>query len=128
MYEKIVTLLAALGYQAFSDGDKITLYFINDKVSQDVKNNINWDTIPPELEHVVLYRMLGEFLQYKKAFSPDDLSMLDLSGAAVKQIQAGDTSFTFGNAETAENRLSSFIQSLNKYGAGQLSEFRRIRW
>lgn len=128
MYEKIVTLLAALGYQTFSDGDKITLYFINDKVLQDIKNNINWDTIPPQLENVALYRTLGEFLQYKKTFSPDDLSMLDLSGAAVKQIQAGDTSFTFGNEETAESRLSSFIQLLNKYGAGQLCEFRRIRW
>jgi len=128
MYEKIATLLAALGYRTFSDGDKITLYFIHDKVSQDIKNNINWETIPPELEYVVMYRVLGEFLTYKKTFAPDDLSALDLSGAPVKQIQAGDTSFTFGNAETAESRLSSFIQSLNKYGAEQLSSFRKIRW
>lgn len=128
MYEQIVTLLASLGYQAFSDSDKITLYFIHDKVSQDIKNNINWDTIPPKLEHVLLYRVLGEFLLHKQTFSPADLSMLDLSGAAVKQIQAGDTNITFGNAETDESRLSGFIHSLRNYGRDQLSAFRKIRW
>jgi len=128
MYEKIVTFLAALGYQTFSDSDKITLYFTSDKVSQDIKNNINRDTIPPELEHVLLYRVLGEFLQHKKTFSPADLSMLDLSGTAVKQMQAGDTSFTFGNAESDESRLSSFIKVLCGYGTEQLSSFRKIRW
>ena len=131
MYEKIVELLAAIGYGAVSDGDEIALRFVISKVESEIRNEINWKEVPRELENVLVCRVVGEFLLHKKTFAPADLSMLDLSGAAVKQIQAGDTNFVFASGEgteTDESRLSAFINHLLSYGADQFSAFRRIRW
>ena len=90
MYEKIVELLAAIGYGAVSDSDEIALRFVISKVESEIRNEINWKEVPRELENVLVCRVVGEFLLHKKTFAPADLSMLDLSGAAVKQIQAGE--------------------------------------
>ena len=131
MYEKIVELLAAIGYGAVSDSDEIALRFVISKVESETRNEINWKEVPRELENVLVCRVVGEFLLHKKTFAPADLSMLDLSGAAVKQIQAGDTNFVFSvdeGGESASGRLSTFINYLLTYGADQFSAFRRIRW
>ena len=131
MYDKIAQLLSAVGYETITGNDAMLLNFVIPKVENDIKNSINQKEIPQELEYVLACRVIGEFLQNKKTFSPDDLSMLDLSGAAVKQIQAGDTNFAFATgegAETDESRLNTFINLMIGYGAGQLSAFRRIRW
>ena len=126
MYDRIVELLAAIGYDTISDSDKILL-----NVESEIKNEINWKEIPQGLESVLICRVVGEFLLHKKTFAPADLSMLDLSGGAVKQIQAGDTNFVFSvdeGGESASGRLSTFINYLLTYGAEQFSAFRRIRW
>ena len=131
MYDKVMELLSAIGYETLSGSDAMLLNFVIPKVENDIKNSISHKEIPQELEYVFACRVLGEFLQNKKTFSPADLSMLDLSGAVVKQIQAGDTNFAFAvgeGAETDESRLNTFISALVGYGAGQLFAFRRIRW
>ena len=131
MYDRIVELLAAIGYDTISDSDKIILNFAISKVESELKNEINWKEIPQGLESVLICRVVGEFLLNKKTFAPSDLSMLDLSGGAVKQIQAGDTNFVFSvdeGGESASGRLSTFINYLLTYGADQFSAFRRIRW
>lgn len=131
MYDRIVELLAAIGYDTISDGDKIILNFAISKVESEIKNEINWKEIPQGLESVLICRVVGEFLLNKKTFAPGDLSMVDLSGGAVKQIQAGDTNFVFSvdeGGESASGRLSTFINYLLTYGADQFSAFRRIRW
>ena len=124
MYDRIVELLAAIGYDTISDSDKIILNFAISKVESEIKNEINWKEIPQGLESVLICRVVGEFLLHKK-------TMLDLSGGAVKQIQAGDTNFVFSvdeGGESASGRLSTFINYLLTYGADQFSAFRRIRW
>lgn len=131
MYDRIVELLAAIGYDTISDSDKIILNFAISKVESEIKNEINWKEIPQGLENVLICRVVGEFLLNKKTFTPSDLSMLDLSGGAVKQIQAGDTNFVFSvdeGGESASGRLSTFINYLLTYGADQFSAFQRIRW
>lgn len=131
MYERIVELLAAIGYGTVSDSDEIVLHFAISKVESEIRNEINWKEVPRELENVLICRVVGEFLLHKKTFAPAGLSMLDLSGAAVKQIQAGDTNFVLASGEGTEtdgSRLSAFINHLLCYGADQFSAFRRIRW
>ena len=131
MYDRIVELLAAIGYNTISDSDRIILNFAISKVESEIKNEINWKEIPQGLENVLICRVVGEFLLHKKTFAPADLSMLDLSGGAVKQIQAGDTNFVFSvdeGGESASGRLSTFINYLLTCGADQFSAFRRIRW
>lgn len=131
MCDRIVELLAAIGYDTISDSDRIILNFAISKAESEIKNEINWKEIPQGLENVLICRVVGEFLLNKKTFAPADLSMLDLSGGAVKQIQAGDTNFVFSvdeGGESASGRLSTFINYLLTYGADQFSAFRRIRW
>lgn len=131
MCDQIVELLAAIGYDTISDSDRIILNFAISKAESEIKNEINWKEIPQGLENVLICRVVGEFLLNKKTFAPADLSMLDLSGGAVKQIQAGDTNFVFSvdeGGESASGRLSTFINYLLTYGADQFSAFRRIRW
>lgn len=131
MYDKVADLLSAIGYEPLTGNDAMLLNFMIPKVENDIKNNINQKEVPQELEYVFACRVVGEFLMNKKTFSPADLTMLDLSGEAVKQIQEGDTNFVFAvgeGAETDESRLSGFINSLLSYGADQFSAFRRIRW
>ena len=130
MQEEVTGLLAALGYTELSDSDRVILAFSQSKVESYIKNEINWKEIPQGLEHVAICRILGEFLLHKKTFSPADLSMLDLSGESVKQIQAGDTNYVFAaeSRETDEARLTALINHLLSYGENQFSAFRRIRW
>lgn len=131
MMEEVIKLLAALGYVNISENDRMILTFAIAKVESYVKNEINWKTIPKELESVVIYRVLGEFLLTKKTFSPGDLSMLDLSTETVKQIQAGDTNYVMAvseGGETDEQRLTTFTNFLLNYGADQFGAFRKIRW
>lgn len=130
MYDKIVTLLAAIGYTNVTDNDTILLNFMISEVESHIKNEINWQEIPEGLEAVAINRVIGKFLLAKKTFSPADLSMLDLD-AVVKQIQAGDTNYVFAvgeGSETDESRLTSFINYLLSYGESDFSAFRRIRW
>ena len=130
MYDKIVTLLAAIGYTNVTDNDTILLNFMISEVESHIKNEINWQEIPEGLEAVAINRVIGKFLLAKKTFSPADLSMLNLD-AAVKQMQAGDTNYVFAvgeGSETDESRLTSFINYLLSYGESDFSAFRRIRW
>ena len=72
---------------------------------------------------------VGEFLLAKKTFAPDSLSGLDL-GAAVKQIQAGDTNTVFATGEgsqTAEQRLDAFISHLLSREE-EILHYRRLAW
>ena len=42
MYDRIVELLAAIGYNTISDSDRIILNFAISKVESEIKNEINW--------------------------------------------------------------------------------------
>ena len=42
MYDRIVELLAAIGYDTISDSDRIILNFAISKVESEIKNEINW--------------------------------------------------------------------------------------
>lgn len=120
--------LKSFGYEVKADDD-FTLTFCVEKVRSTIKNDINWQDVPEGLEHIAVDMAVGEFLQAKKAFSPDDIG-IDIDGA-VKQIQAGDTNVIFGTGEispTPEQRLTAFISYLLTYGRDEFSSFRRIRW
>ena len=130
MYDRIVELLAAIGYDTISDSDKIILNFAISKVESEIKNEINWQDVPEGLEHIAVDMAVGEFLLSKKTFAPNDLESLDLE-YAVKQIQTGDTNTVFATGEgclTPEQRLTSFINYLLSYGKAEFNSFRRIRW
>ena len=129
MYDKVVELLVALGY-TMQDSDETILNFCIDKVTSTIKNDINWREIPEGLTAIAVNMVLGEFLQAKKTFAPDDLTGLDL-GVGIKQLQEGDKNTTFSTGEstlTDEQRLDAYISYLLSNGRDEFSSFRRIRW
>lgn len=121
--------LKSLGYEVKAD-DEFALTFCVEKVRSTIKNEINWQDVPEELEHIAVDMAAGEFLLSKKTFAPNDLVGFDLD-YAVKQIQTGDTNTVFATGEgslTPEQRLTAFINYLLSYGKAEFNSFRRIRW
>ena len=128
MKESAAEELAAFGY-TLTESDDALLSFCVTKVVTYAQNEIADDEIPAKLTPFIVDMICGEFLSVKKAFSPESIAGLDLS-AAVKRIQAGDTSteFAVDKTQTAEGRLDSVISSLKNSGKRQFSCFRRLRW
>lgn len=127
--DEVKIRLQSLGY-AVRTGDDPALTFCVDKVRSTIKNEVNWQDVPPGLEHIAVDMAVGEFLMSKKTFTPDDLDGLDLD-YAVKQIQQGDTNTVFATGEgslTPEQRLTAFINYLLNYGKAEFNSFRKIRW
>ncbi len=121
--------LKSFGYEVKPD-DEFTLTFCVEKVSINIKNEINQKHVPEGLWHIAADMAAGEFLLYKKTFAPDDLAGFDLTNA-VKEIKEGDTTISFGTGEgsqTPEQRLNTFINYLLTYGKSQISLFRRLKW
>ena len=121
--------LKSFGYEVKAD-DEFALTFCVEKVRSTIKNEINWQDVPEELEHIAVDMTVGEILLSKKTFSPDDLANFDLD-YAVKQIQTGDTNTVFAIGSgclTPEQRLTTFINYLLSYGKNEFNSFRRVRW
>ena len=129
MLDKTVKRLEGFGYK-LKAGDKAVLKFAVEKVTNTIKNECNVSMVPDGLMNIAVDMAAGEFLRAKKAFSPSDISGLDLD-FAVKQIQAGDTSVVFAAGEgsqTPEQRLNGLINYLLGYGRSELACYRRLRW
>lgn len=129
MLERVKERLAAFGY-ALQEGDAFALTFSIQKVESTIKNDCGVSSIPDGLANIAVDMAVGEFLTAKKTFSPDSIAGLDLD-AAVKQIQAGDTSTVFATGEgslTAEQRLNILLNHLLTDGRDEFSNYRRIRW
>jgi hypothetical protein len=120
--------LQAFGY-TLTESDDALLSLCVTKVVTYTQNEINSEDIPAKLIPFLVDMICGEFLQVKKVFAPDSLTAVDLS-AAVKRIQAGDTSteFAVDSKQTAEGRLDTVITGLMNAGKRQFSCFRRLRW
>lgn len=129
MKKQLRERLAALGYEV-QPADEALLSLALDKAVSSIRNDCNLPAVPEGLQQVAVEWAAGEFLQAKKAFAPDDLSKIDLE-AAVKQIQAGDTTVQFAAGEgsqTPEQRLNQLINYLLSYGRAELACYRRLRW
>lgn len=121
--------LKSFGYEVKAE-DEFALTFYIEKVRSSIKNEVNWQDVPKELEHIAVDMTAGEFLFAKKTFTPKDLEGFDLD-YAVKQIQTGDTNTVFATGEgsmTPEQRLTVFINYLLSYGKNEFNSFRRLRW
>lgn len=127
--DEVKKRLQSFGYEV-KENDMFSLTFCIEKVRSSIKNDVNWQDVPEGLEHIAVDMAVGEFLNAKKTFAPDELSNFDFD-FAIKQIQTGDTNTVFavgdGNS-TPEQRLTAFISYLLTYGKSEFSSFRRIRW
>ena len=125
--------LLTLGYVT-TDTDSKILEYATGRAAQYVCTYCNFrrcpDDIPESLQYVVADHPVGEFLQHKATFAPDDLKGFNLD-VAIKQIVTGDTTTTFAigeGSQTDEQKLNAFIGYLLTYGKHEMNSHRVVKW
>jgi hypothetical protein len=128
MKDLVIAQLTAYGYTV-TEADGALIDICIKKVTAYILNEINDTAIPDGLMPAAVDMVCGEFLEVKKTFSPDSLTMIDLS-TVVKRIQTGDTTTEFAtdSSQTAEGRLDAVIAGLKGAGRTQFNCYRRMRW
>ena len=113
MLQKILDLILTITKKDVSGDTNILNYLINTE-TQRVLNIINCETLPIELEHVIVYRVIGAYLQ---------TNIVALVGAenldVPTQIKMGDTQVNFSGKST-EDRLKEMAQQFVNYGEGEM--------
>ncbi len=128
--EGIVIRLQAFKYNV-QENETSILDYLTLKVVSSINNLTNQfytvDTIPQNLYSIVVDKVVGEFLLFKK--NTGDIPSLDLSPVE-KQIQSGDTSVTYAVEGTTspEKRLDTIINFLISGRDKELVRFRRLVW
>lgn len=121
MLERILDLILKITNKDISADANILNYLITAE-TQRVLNIINYETLPTELEHVIVYRVVGAYLQ---------ANISTLVGAenldVPTQIKMGDTQVNF-SGKGAEDRLKEMALLFVNYGEGELTCFRRLKW
>lgn len=125
--DKVVKLLTKIGYTP-TEEDDFLIDFSIDKVENDIKNYCNIGEIPDGLAYVFCYRVAGEFLNTIKNSGSLDLENMKLNTAFVTSISMGDTSTSFSDKNSDENRINSLISYLLTTGQDSINSYRCIKW
>ena len=125
--DKVVKLLTKIGYTP-TEEDDFLIDFSIDKVENDIKNYCNIGEIPDGLVYVFCYRITGEFLNAMKNSGSLDIENMKLNTAFVTSISIGDTSTSFSDKNSDENRINSLISYLLTTGQDSIHAYRCIKW
>lgn len=118
--ETVLQILESwLGYDAISDVNIIE--YMIDAETQHILNDINQKELPSELQHVLVYRVIGSYITTNKN------KLIEADGEMASSIKMGDTEVQFKGADKA-SRLQELATALSGYGRGDLACFRRLRW
>lgn len=118
--ETVLQILESwLGYDAISDVNIIE-YMIGAE-TQHILNDINQKELPSELQHVLVYRVIGSYITTNKN------KLIEADGEMASSIKMGDTEVQFKGPDKA-SRLQELATALSGYGRGDLACFRRLRW
>lgn len=118
--ETVLQILESwLGYDAISDINIIE--YMVDAETQHILNDINQKEVPSELQHVLVYRVIGSYITTNKN------KLIEADGEMASSIKMGDTEVQFKGTDKAF-RLQELATALSGYGRGDLACFRRLRW
>ncbi|EEP65911.1 hypothetical protein VEIDISOL_00715 [Veillonella dispar ATCC 17748] len=118
--ETVLQILESwLGYDAISDINIIE--YMIDAETQHILNDINQKELPSELQHVLVYRVIGSYITTNKN------KLIEADGEMASSIKMGDTEVQFKGTDKA-SRLQELDTALSGYGRGDLACFRRLRW
>ena len=118
--ETVLQILESwLGYDAISDINIIE--YMIDAETQHILNDINQKELPSELQHVLVYRVIGSYITTNKN------KLIEADGEMASSIKMGDTEVQFKGTDNA-SRLKELATALSGYGRGDLACFRRLRW
>lgn len=130
IYEGVVMRLKFFKYNALESEKSIIEYTIL-KVLSSVNNETNQcyttDDVPYGLYSIVVDKVVGEFLMFKKNMG--DIPELDLSPVE-KQIQVGDTNTVYAveTVSSPEKRYDTVISFLISGRDDELVRYRRLAW
>ena len=132
IYERLISLGYAIEHEVGEGGtiyrptptDLMLITLISDKVTSKIKSDCNSDTVPTEIESLVVDNIVGEFLLNKKTMGTLVIDDMDLN--AVKSISEGDTTIQFAEGSSQSEMLDMLIKHLLR--PIDLSDYRRIRW
>ena len=125
-YEAVLKRLVSFGYE-LKDDDGWVLCFAMQKVENRIKNSCNTTSIPDGLFYIAVDMVCGEFLFTKKQTGQLEITKLDFSGA-IKQISEGDTSVTFADGTSDEDKFNRMINYLMTNGEGDFVCYRKLKW
>ena len=133
IYERLISLGYAIEHEVGEGGtiyrptptDLMLITLISDKVTSKIKSDCNSDTVPTEIESLVVDNIVGEFLLNKKTMGTLVIDDMDLTDA-VKSITEGDTTIQFAEGSSQSEMLDMLIKHLLR--PIDLSDYRRIRW
>jgi hypothetical protein len=123
----VISRLESFGYTV-TDADSWMIGFAVQKVESSIKNECNVTLIPDGIYYTAVDMACGETLFTKKQSGKLEGFNLD---AALKSVQAGDTTVTFAvgsGSMTPEQRLDSLLSYLMSNGRGEFACYRKIKW
>lgn len=126
MIDTVKQRLENMGY-TFIETDDFILNFLIEKVETVIKNNCNISVIPDELKTIAVDMTIGYFLKEKKSTAIESVIGLDLS-QAISSIREGDTSITYANGNTPEEKLNKLIDYLINDSEEILVSYRCLKW
>ena len=130
IYEGVVMRLKFFKYDV-PESEKSIIDYVILKVLSSVNNKTNQcytaDDIPYGLYSIVVDKVVGEFLMFKKNMG--DIPELDLSPVE-KQIQVGDTNTVYAveTVSSPEKRYDTLINFLIFARDDELIRYRRLTW
>lgn len=130
IYEGVVMRLKFFKYDV-PESEKSIIDYVILKVLSSVNNKTNQcytaDDIPYGLYSIVVDKVVGEFLMFKKNMG--DIPELDLSPVE-KQIQVGDTNTVYAveTVSSPEKRYDTLINFLIFARDNELIRYRRLTW
>ena len=130
IYEGVVMRLKFFKYDV-PESEKSIIDYVILKVLSSVNNKTNQcytaDDIPYGLYSIVVDKVVGEFLMFKKNMG--DIPELDLSPVE-KQIQVGDTNTVYAveTVSSPEKRYDTLINFLIFARDNELIRYRRFTW
>ena len=124
--EAVLKRLESFGYTV-EEKDAWVICFVMQKVENHINNACNTTSIPDGLFHVAVDKVCGEFLFVKKQTGQLEIENLDLT-SAIKQISAGDTSVSFADDVSDEEKFNQLLNYLITKGEGDFVCYRRIKW
>ena len=121
MLKKILNLILKITNKSVDTDTPILEYLITAETRR-VLNISNCEKIPTELEHVIVHRVVGAYLQ------TNIVALVGVENLDVPtQIKMGDTQVSF-SGKSAADRLKEMAQLFVNYGEGELTCFRRLKW
>lgn len=117
--------LTHLGYTTFDDKTRWMIDFAISKIENHIKTVANIELIPAALYEIEIDQICGTFLSDMKATK--QLTNYDFD-QIVKQVQVGDTSTTFMDAQSPEVIFDRFVSKLIVTGESDIVKFRKLVW